>query len=842
MSFSVSDFFVCGGFEEGWLECGLLDEKTAFHLAAHVGSDGIIDVNLEKIPAIPVVPWNTGGGLRDYDGGGMGGFVDVGVLKRPVQLWEGEACGLCRIGDLAGLCEIVGCGRRSAGVATAETEVLVTSCVMVAVQRAALALAPDDADLWDTVPVRVNAGGYSFLKDMSLDLAAEAEVITSGAEKLLADFFKSTAEPHQEVVIMAQDDEEAVIEAGADHEVGWGNLTTLAPCAAVDGADDDVVSIVSGRGDDVGFEEDVSTGDGLGEHLDDFLFLRGGTAVEKSRSVAGCLLALLRRLGDTGADGDGVVLVFGDSPGVAARELAQAGYRVLGIDRDPKHAAPPGWRDKYRTVVAEVDDGLTRSEVDGWLAEVNWAGRPVVAALLDIDQGGRRSSVADTALNRELSTMVLNEWGGAFTVVRYRGLPVLPFSAYVLPTRFHEPQGAEMYAVHGLEGPALSEVAAFHLSSWHVEGNVNFGVTLLSKAWRDYGRRRGLGFEGGGKGEMSPDGGERRGYTGKFRVVGAAGYLSLLGLRNGVEELRLAGTPFMRAGKDARAFVELLGRLKTVMGKVRPERAAELTAKFQPADRVLLRHVSNATLGVSPTLLQAMQSRYDGLLKYCSMAERQDQNPDLGDLTRHPGFGAVFHWGFSRVRDELGVVFPYTQYARVLPLAAMPILASRSWVRMIAWLLKAHDRLMGKPLHTWELQGLLWSLSHIGTQEEREVYFWGKLQGAADMLLASRRRGQRTQGAASADLNRILNAMEALGCKKLRLSGLERAAFDAAFGVLGRGHFRHDGDYSRNPPGLRRAERVPERPPLSAGSPSHHRALSSSTTGSRGVYTPRRIG
>ncbi|BAG49049.1 hypothetical protein AltMyV_sM1gp1 [Alternaria alternata virus 1] len=844
MSSAVSDFFVCGGFSEGWLECDLLDERTAFHLAAHVGSDGMIDVHLEKIPGVPVSPWHVGGGLRDFGGGGLGGFVDVGLLKRPVQQWDGLACGTCRVGDLAGMCEVVGCGRRRVGMQVAETEVLVTSSIMVAVQRAAIALAPDDMEFWDTVPVRVSAGGYTFIKDMSLDLAAESEVITSGAEKLLADFFRSTAEPDTEVVMLSQDDEEAVVASCADHEVGWGNLATLSPCVAVDGADDDVVSVVSGRGDDVGFEVDTTQGDGLGEHLDDFLFLRGGTAVEKSRSVAGNLLALLRRVGGTGVDAEGVVVIFGDSPGVVARELASVGYRVLGVDKDPAHAAPPGWLDKYRTVVAEVTDGLTSSEVEGWLAQVGWGGKRVLAALMDIDQGSKRSSVSDTALNRELSANLLADWSDAFTVVRYRGLPVLPIDAYVLPTRFHEPQGAEMYAVHGLEGPALADLAAFHVSSWHVAGSVSFGVQLLSKAWRDYGRRRGLGYEGGGKGDVSPEGGERKGFTGKFRVSGATGYLSLLGLRSGVEELRLAHTPFMRAGKRARAFVELLGQLKTVMGKVRPERVAELTAKFQPADRVLLRHVSQATLSVSPTLLHTMQSRYDGLLKYCSAAELPDQGPDLGDFTKHPGFGALFHWGFSKVRDEMGVVFPYTQYARVLPLAAMPILASRSWVRMVAWLLKAYDRLMGKPLHTWELQGLLWSLSHVGTQEEREVYFWGKLQGAADLLLASRRRGQRTQGAASADLNRILSAAEALGSRKLKLSPAERMVFGAAYGVVGRGQFRHDSDYSRNPPGgLRYAERPTlGRMASTSDGTSHHRTLSSSTNGSRGVYTPRRIG
>lgn len=846
MMLSVSDFCVLGGFDDGWLETKNLDDRAAYHLQAHVDASGMINVCLEKLPTVPVEPWRTGGrdntGLKEYTGGGMGGFMAMGLVERPVAIWEGDACGTCKVGSVAGFCDVFGCGRVQVGTERATVEVLVSSCVMVSVQRAATCLAPDHLDYWSSVPVRITCGGYTFVKDVPLDMGVDGELLVSGAEKLLAEFLGHVPDGCAERVLLDREAEEDRVRDEMDHEAGWGNLSTLQPRVSLDGSDDDVVSVVSGWGGDVGFEEDFSAGVGLGERQDDFLFLRSGGAVEKSRSVAGMLLALLRHVGGPElGQGGGVVLVFGDAPGVIARELARHDIRVLGVDCSSRHAAPEGWQASYRTVRATLTEGLTVGEVEEWLTRVNWGGAPILAAVGDIDQGPLRTAAVDSVLNRSLVEMVRANWAGSFGIVRYRGVPPMPIKCAILNTRHHEPQGAEAYAIVGLEGPVVDSMTAFTISSWSLDGDLTLDLELKARSWRDYARDRYIGWDYTGK---IPK------FTGVVRLTGADAYLAFLGQRNGVEERWLSQTPFMRAGLEARGVVELIGALRLVMGKVRPERVAELTAKFQPADRVHTRHVSMASLSVSSTLLRTMQVRYDLLARSCSAAEEGTQGPDLGQFVKHPGFGALFHWGFSRIRDEMGVVFPYTQFKRVLPLAAMPILASRSWVRMIAWLLRAYDRLMGKPLHTWELQGLLWSLSHVGTQEEREVYFWGRLLGAADMLLASRRRGQRTAHAASADLSRVLNAMEALGVRKLALAPVERIAMVAAYAKAGRGQFHHDDDYRRGPPsGVRRtgAVRSPGSSTSSMGrlelaSPPHRRVGSSGSVPGPGGYAVRRVG
>lgn len=852
MSFSVSDFFVVGGFDEGWLDTQNLDASTAFHLSAHLDGCNMIEVVLEKLPTVPLEPLrigNGGLGLQEYSGGGIGGFMSLGLVERDVQLWEGDACGTCMIGGVAGFCDVVGCGRQRCGTARASVEIMVTSCIMVAVQRAAVALAPETYDLWASIPVRIVSGGYSFVKDVSLDFAADGELLTSGAEKLLADFFSAPESHVVEQVLLERDVEEATAQATVDFEEGWGNVCTLVPRVSLDGADDDAVSIVSGRGGDVGFEEDRTEGVGFGERLDDYLLLRSGSAVEKNRSVAGALLTMLRCSSSSAGFGDpgrGVVIVFGDAPGVISRELASRGVRVLGVDRDERHAAPPGWHANYRTVRASVTGGTTVDELYEWLGSVGWGGLPVLAAIGDIDQGARRTGVEDSVLNKQLVEMVISECEGAFGIARFRGLPPTPIECAVLNTRHHEPQGAEVYCVLGANGRVVRGLSAFEVSSWHLNGELWLRVTTCSEVWTRHLRERGLGCDA--------EDGERR----EMNLRGEAEWLAFLGQRNGVEERLLAGTPFMRAGLEAKGILPLVGRLRQVMGKIRPERVAELSKKFEPGDRVYNRHISRATLSVSPGLVRTMQVRYDHLLKYCSMADDQSQCPPLGEFTKHPGFGALLWWSYSRVRDEMGVVLPYTQFARVLPLAAMPVLASRAWVRMVAWLLRAYDRVMGKPLHTWELQALLWSLSHVGTQEEREVYFWGRLQGAVDTILASRRRGQRTVGAASADLNRILSAMEALGSRKLGVDNLERVAFLAAYARCGRGEFRHDSDYRRGSSGMVRRGLNSRPPGVAQRRPSHelpahvahHRvasggsSISSNGGGVPGVpgFSPRKVG
>jgi hypothetical protein len=78
-------------------------------------------------------------------------------------------------------------------------------------------------------------------------------------------------------------------------------------------------------------------------------------------------------------------------------------------------------------------------------------------------------------------------------------------------------------------------------------------------------------------------------------------------------------------------------------------------------------------------------------------------------------------------------------YKRVLPLEYLACLAYEPLFRCVYHYVYALKYGVGKPLHAWELQNLLWAMSMHGRSEDRFRYLGAKLRG----VILPRTRGRR---------------------------------------------------------------------------------------------------
>lgn len=566
---------------------------------------------------------------------------------------------------------------------------------------------------------------------------------SEGLENLIQDVFKYPAgAPHP-----------ATIEPPMVAREPENTMPLVATHTKTGGIEDDTKSVLDEDARsttdelELTYVEDTSVSGSFTNLDDDFLFAREGSGADKLRTLA----SLVRELYSRALSGGGIpdpppaVLALGDCPGHMSQALVRKGVPVLGIDMDERHAAPPFLDEAYRTVRDKVAPDKILQQLTTWTHAVGWQDRKLAMVVSDMAVGDRTGR-ADTDLNVS-AARILSKRLDCPAVIKLRDMPAEMLSGAVLKTVGHEPRGIETYLyvpANGMIPPEASPAFAYTVRFLGTRGNtVRVEVHVPEGPLQRLAIHAGL-VDAGGEGTFTA----------------RAQYYSFVGLRNVLAAAAMNGRSFMRIISTSHTFAHLVGRLRRRRKK--PPDGDEweaLQRKFSPRERIFVDNPTRGTLQCSVTMFRTMQARYDDLCKFCALPADGGQNPDLGGLNRRVAFGALLHWPLSATRDELGVDLAYARYKRVLPLGTMYILASRMWYKTIKWYVYGLAHILRRPMHTWELQAVLWALSRVGSQDEREAYMDGLLQQVFQASVVTKRGGARRMGEVKRDAGRMLDVI-----------------------------------------------------------------------------------
>jgi len=639
-------------------------------------------------------------------------------------------------------------------------EVMACSDPMVAVQRACAHLIDNPFVL--SVPMVLwlgGEGGYRYEADLDLGEFSLFEMIVGPAARLISDFVAVTYGPMGDVQVAI--DEERT---NARHALEPPNVTVMCSSRRLDPDADSQVSAPHDTAIDELPEEDTSLAMGVPGLPDSAMLARTGTPDDKVSMLASMAARVMASRPvephpRTGVGGPRLALVLGDAPGCFARELVSRGYRVLGVDHASHHAAPLALGRLYRTVRAVVDPVSLAADVGRWLRQVDWGDAPIDLVLCDM-VGDSTTQQADADLNWRCAG-VLRMSHRAVCIFGLRTVPHDALSCAVLATRYHDPRGVEVYGVVGAPSREVDALAHWYMETegYRGDGGTVVYVRPISHTYRHF-----LRLSGQWRGRV--DESDKVGVPDRehpdIALGGLDSYNSFVAIRSFIESQQVRARGVMRAVRTSCSVADLLVDLRG-LAYVAHGGAESLRKKFEPRDTVFSRATLRSSLAATPAMTRIMQQRYDKLLLMCSRPKVMAQGADLGPLARYPGFGALLWWPYSKFRNELGLSVIYTDYARVLPLAAMSILADRMWCRAVGWVAFAQLEVLRRPMHAWELQALLWSLSHVGTQAEKECYLRLRLEGAVSPVAVSRRDGKVPEAEVARQVGYMWQAYRALG-------------------------------------------------------------------------------
>jgi hypothetical protein len=440
--------------------------------------------------------------------------------------------------------------------------------------------------------------------------------------------------------------------------------------------------------------------------------------------------ALAHIISRSGKDSGGTLIV-GDHPGSLGRALADLGVDSVGLDPLNENSS-----DKTSGT------GAVRTLVRGGIG----VGEGVADKFKELGIGKFRNVVVDTGLLGEAAEVATarnlalakeigayckvrgSQWGGFVNVfVQLRSAPLSACDGYIFLLPGVSKLGCEVYALlHPLE--AQSELlepfsfAKFRASAPGIEFALNSKrpqhdvydqfYPAMSDGWR----------------YIQPD-----------------QWYNFIVSRFHTEAARQAtGDFFSRACTRSKNAFELFYRLDE--GMLVTERVRADARSLFESGRVS--HVSGIPPGLLdrvPGMRAVVAARYRRLIAFCAHT-RGDAPQAVLQLMADPRSGALLS-RLSELRVSVGQDVELAKYDRVLAYESMAILASKTFYRALRLYIPAVRTVVGKPMHTWELQYLLWSLTHLGTRGEKIRYLTVKLE---DIVLRER-TGRRPSAVATDD-------------------------------------------------------------------------------------------
>ncbi|KAI9729455.1 MAG: hypothetical protein M1834_006836 [Cirrosporium novae-zelandiae] len=492
-----------------------------------------------------------------------------------------------------------------------------------------------------------------------------------------------------------------------------------------------------------GYTRDLSESTGFAPDLTDCLLVRPTVGKEKLEYLGQLLKTLLEEMQ---AGRDEYVLVLGDRPGHMSQVLAAKGIKVVGVDGGQGYSRPLWLAQKYKTFTNMVPRDLSamREMIFNWQETGVLVGS---CCLIVCDMAaGSHSQVEDTKLNYEAAG-TLGCILDAPYVVKLRTMPLPAFDLLVLATAGHQARGAEVYALGGINRETIPKfikrAVSFIMFGSGFKGRFNSTNTRVipqSAPYREIFRNARYPLEAG------------------VGIEGLDLYYSMIQLRNVIDAKSLGLRTFMSAAHQ-RTLADAFGMMQEAMYGI-PPIDAETISRLEGRGRRgsdMENSLDRRTMSVSQSLIPAMQQRYDELIQLCSPAINSTQDPALGHLHRLPGFGALLHCDLRMLSNEVETELPYITYTRVLPLAAMGILATKAWFEIIRLFLRFKAMILFQPWETYRAQALLWSLSQPATQSEREQYMWHLFSRGIKRIVV----GHCTEQA-KGDMGRLLQTLHSL--------------------------------------------------------------------------------
>lgn len=400
------------------------------------------------------------------------------------------------------------------------------------------------------------------------------------------------------------------------------------------------------------------------------------------------------------AKAEGPVLVIGDHPGTLGRALASRGIDVVGVDPlnlDGDHEG--GQRFGHRRLYRRE---LRVNAIPDFISEVDWGA--VVADTSTDDEGAEASTARNLAFCR-----LLGGGGKRLAIAQVRSVPLIDgvYDAFRLPG--HSRQGCELYVSCG------SYDRARPLAYCRVrrdDGSMVFELPARKEP-------------------PSPI------FSRFFEQVHCTGPCAAYRLQDHNWYHFVISRFFLEAAAHKKGWLD-----KTIREAVSPlalyadlaeyielddSRRSDLRSLFEGQRVTLVGGVSRGLLERVPTMRYVLGQRYSALAKLCGRTVR---DPDEGviSLFSDPRAGVLLR-GLSEIRQVLDHEPECALYSRVLPYESMSVLASRTIFTLVHQYVYAVRSVVGKPIHTWELQWLLWTLSVNGSRHEKIAYVLAKLRG-----------------------------------------------------------------------------------------------------------------
>nr|BDQ13830.1 hypothetical protein [Diaporthe alternavirus 1] len=434
------------------------------------------------------------------------------------------------------------------------------------------------------------------------------------------------------------------------------------------------------------------------------------------------------------------VIIYGDNPGTLAQALVAVGHNVTGVD--PKNMTTTqrgrGGRGQYRMVcgsVALVDDEV--QVLDKASRQVEGIGTQFGAFVVDTSLDGERAEDA-TKRNLDIAWRLKKDNINATVICQLRSAPLAKGDMVILDLPGHSNQGCEAYALlidkgsmnFGRARPDWQRygwafVEEEQSDDTQMEGAIDLADEFLfslsdraaecSDVFAAYFSTVDEPIQSCSKGydgDMYDHGGKttyRSSYRFWYHFI-----VTRCFLRAATEQKKALSRSAVAAANP----VELQALWEHELGGQADNIVNE--AIFEA-------HAAESLTGTSPGLYKLHKSlrpvtlaRYEALVEMTTYEDAV--TPDaIKRLFTQPASGVLLR-GLSNIRglyaEEWGGPV-LAKYKRVLPLEFMSVLAYRPLYIAIYNYVFACMQGMGKKMHSWELQQLLWTVTMHGTTTEK---------------------------------------------------------------------------------------------------------------------------
>jgi len=415
-------------------------------------------------------------------------------------------------------------------------------------------------------------------------------------------------------------------------------------------------------------------------------------------------------------DPDGYVVIVGDHPGTLARSLLNRGYNVWGVD--PKNIPCV---EKRRKLEYHQRRGL----VDVVKGKLLWADdqgmkiRPpenIIFAVVDTSNDKDTAEQA-TARNVRIADKLGQLIGKDNVILQARSRPFLKeeetYDCVILDLPGHSNQGGEVFVMPHVPDSSVWERYAWASIVDEPDGEGTFVATLSSRTSVDV--VLDTYFE-------RSIGGDPHSWT-----LPGEHWFSLVVTRAFIKAARDVESGFGRAAMLCKSPMEALALLETTY----PSQPGD-TNKFDVPAAQLLPGITPGLFNRYEYLRGLVAARYVMLTTYTRF-EVDEAPDDVKKLFATPSSGVLLR-RLSRVREchtegEWGGPI-IARYKRVLPYELMAVLAHRPVYNLVYQYVVACSVGLNKPLHAWELQFLLWTLTMHGSDTERYRFLSAKMSSA----------------------------------------------------------------------------------------------------------------